>query len=102
MMTTWKLAPALAAGCSIVLKPDSQTPLSALRMAELASEVGFPPGTAQRQQQRGLAAADRSADADGEGAGVEVARERGRAFLERAGAVGVTLGACLAGYVVHG
>ena len=45
MMTTWKLAPALAAGCSVVLKPDSQTPLSALRMAELATEVGFPPGT---------------------------------------------------------
>src|SRR5438105_10167902 len=44
MMTTWKLAPALAAGCSVVLKPDSATPLSALRMAELASEVGFPPG----------------------------------------------------------
>jgi acyl-CoA reductase-like NAD-dependent aldehyde dehydrogenase len=43
-MTTWKLAPALAAGCSIVLKPDSATPLSALRMAELAAEVGFPPG----------------------------------------------------------
>ena len=45
MMTTWKLAPALAAGCSIVLKPDSQTPLTALRMAELATEVGFPPGS---------------------------------------------------------
>src|SRR5262245_36870421 len=45
MMTTWKLAPALAAGCSIVLKPDSQTPLSALRMAELATEVGFPQGS---------------------------------------------------------
>jgi acyl-CoA reductase-like NAD-dependent aldehyde dehydrogenase len=45
MMTTWKLAPALAAGCTIVLKPDSATPLSALRMAELATEVGFPPGT---------------------------------------------------------
>ncbi|HET9322286.1 MAG TPA: aldehyde dehydrogenase family protein [Gaiellaceae bacterium] len=45
MMTTWKLAPALAAGCSVVLKPDSQTPLSALRMAELATEVGFPPGS---------------------------------------------------------
>src|SRR5436309_5857616 len=44
MMTTWKLAPALAAGCTVVLKPDSQTPLSALRMAELATEVGFPPG----------------------------------------------------------
>ncbi|HYZ79411.1 MAG TPA: aldehyde dehydrogenase family protein [Gaiellaceae bacterium] len=44
MMTTWKLAPALAAGCAVVLKPDSATPLSALRMAELAAEVGFPPG----------------------------------------------------------
>jgi acyl-CoA reductase-like NAD-dependent aldehyde dehydrogenase len=45
MMTTWKLAPALAAGCTVVLKPDSATPLTALRMAELAAEVGFPPGT---------------------------------------------------------
>jgi len=44
MMTTWKLAPALAAGCTVVLKPDSATPVSALRMAELAAEVGFPPG----------------------------------------------------------
>ena len=44
MMTTWKLAPALAAGCTVVLKPDSATPLSALRMAELAGEVGFPLG----------------------------------------------------------
>jgi aldehyde dehydrogenase (NAD+)/betaine-aldehyde dehydrogenase len=43
-MTTWKLAPALAAGCTIVLKPDSATPLTALRLAELAGEVGFPPG----------------------------------------------------------
>jgi acyl-CoA reductase-like NAD-dependent aldehyde dehydrogenase len=45
MLATWKLAPALAAGCSVVLKPDPATPLSALRLAELASEVGFPPGT---------------------------------------------------------
>ena len=44
-MTTWKLAPALAAGCTVVLKPDSATPLTALRMAELAAELGFPPGT---------------------------------------------------------
>ncbi len=44
MMTAWKLAPALAAGCSVVLKPDPQTPLTALRLAELAAEVGFPPG----------------------------------------------------------
>jgi aldehyde dehydrogenase (NAD+)/betaine-aldehyde dehydrogenase len=44
MMTTWKLAPALAAGCTIVLKPDSMTPVTALRLAELAGEVGFPAG----------------------------------------------------------
>src|SRR5437870_4513739 len=45
MMTTWKLAPALAAGCAVVLKPDSATPLTALRLGELAGEVGFPPGS---------------------------------------------------------
>jgi acyl-CoA reductase-like NAD-dependent aldehyde dehydrogenase len=44
LMATWKLAPALAAGCAVVLKPDPQTPLSVLRIAELATEVGFPPG----------------------------------------------------------
>jgi acyl-CoA reductase-like NAD-dependent aldehyde dehydrogenase len=44
LMATWKLSPALAAGCSVVLKPDEATPLTALRMAELAGEVGFPPG----------------------------------------------------------
>ena len=44
MMSTWKLAPALAAGCSVVLKPDPQTPLTAIRLAELAAEVGFPAG----------------------------------------------------------
>ncbi|HZB22989.1 MAG TPA: aldehyde dehydrogenase family protein [Gaiellaceae bacterium] len=44
MMATWKVAPALAAGCTVVLKPDSSTPLSALRIAELAGEVGIPAG----------------------------------------------------------
>ena len=44
LMATWKLSPALAAGCPVVLKPDPQTPLSVLRIAELATEVGFPPG----------------------------------------------------------
>jgi aldehyde dehydrogenase (NAD+)/betaine-aldehyde dehydrogenase len=44
LMATWKLSPALAAGCSVVLKPDPQTPLSVLRIAELATEVGFPAG----------------------------------------------------------
>jgi gamma-glutamyl-gamma-aminobutyraldehyde dehydrogenase len=40
----WKVAPALAAGCTVALKPDAATPLTALRLAELAAEVGFPPG----------------------------------------------------------
>src|SRR5580765_7646515 len=44
MMATWKLAPALAAGCTVVLKPDPATPLTALRLGELATEVGFPAG----------------------------------------------------------
>src|SRR5207302_11427953 len=44
LMTSWKISPALAAGCTIVLKPAEQTPLSALRLGELALEVGFPPG----------------------------------------------------------
>jgi aldehyde dehydrogenase (NAD+)/betaine-aldehyde dehydrogenase len=44
LMAVWKLSPALAAGCSVVLKPDPQTPLSVLRVAELANEVGFPAG----------------------------------------------------------
>jgi acyl-CoA reductase-like NAD-dependent aldehyde dehydrogenase len=44
LMATWKIAPALAAGCTVVLKPAEQTPLTALRLGELALEVGFPPG----------------------------------------------------------
>ena len=44
MFTSWKLGPALAAGNTVVLKPAELTPLSALRVAELIDEVGFPPG----------------------------------------------------------
>jgi phenylacetaldehyde dehydrogenase len=44
MMAAWKLAPALAAGCTIVLKPAEQTPLSALRFGELIAEAGIPDG----------------------------------------------------------
>jgi phenylacetaldehyde dehydrogenase len=43
-MAAWKLAPALAAGCSIVLKPAEQTPLSAIRLVELCEEAGIPAG----------------------------------------------------------
>ena len=44
LMQAWKLGPALAAGCTVVMKPAEQTPLSALRVGELALEAGFPPG----------------------------------------------------------
>ncbi len=44
LMQAWKWAPALAAGCTVVLKPAEQTPLTALRIAELAQEAGFPDG----------------------------------------------------------
>src|SRR5437016_6237985 len=44
LMAAWKLAPALAAGCTVVLKPAEQTPLTALRLGELFEEAGFPKG----------------------------------------------------------
>jgi phenylacetaldehyde dehydrogenase len=44
LMASWKLAPALAAGCTMVLKPAEQTPLSALRLAQLMTEAGLPKG----------------------------------------------------------
>ena len=44
LMAAWKLAPAMAMGCCVVLKPAEQTPLSVLRLAELIVEAGFPAG----------------------------------------------------------
>jgi phenylacetaldehyde dehydrogenase len=44
LMAIWKIAPALAAGCTVVLKPAEETPLTALRLGELVLEAGFPPG----------------------------------------------------------
>ncbi|MEM9186513.1 MAG: aldehyde dehydrogenase family protein, partial [Planctomycetota bacterium] len=44
LMAAWKWGPALAAGCTIVMKPAEQTPLSCLRMAKLAQEAGIPDG----------------------------------------------------------
>jgi phenylacetaldehyde dehydrogenase len=44
LMAAWKLGPALATGCCVVLKPAEQTPLSALRLGELIQEAGFPDG----------------------------------------------------------
>lgn len=47
MMTSWKIAPALAAGNSVILKPSEKSPLSALRLAQLVQEAGIPPGVFQ-------------------------------------------------------
>ena len=44
LMAVWKIAPALASGCSIVVKPAEQTPLSTLKLGELAIEAGIPSG----------------------------------------------------------
>ena len=47
LMLAWKIGPALAAGCSVIVKPAEQTSLTALRMAELAAEAGVPRGVFQ-------------------------------------------------------
>ena len=44
MMAVWKMAPALAAGCSIIIKPAEDTPLTAIRVAKIAQEAGIPDG----------------------------------------------------------
>jgi phenylacetaldehyde dehydrogenase len=45
LMAAWKLAPALATGCAVVLKLAEQTPMSGLRLAQLFDQAGFPPGS---------------------------------------------------------
>jgi acyl-CoA reductase-like NAD-dependent aldehyde dehydrogenase len=47
LLTSWKVAPALAAGCAVIVKPASQTPLSALEMGRIGLEAGLPPGVLQ-------------------------------------------------------
>ena len=44
MMLAWKIGPALAAGCSVILKPSRYTPLASLEVAYLAKEAGIPAG----------------------------------------------------------
>ena len=64
LMAAWKLAPALATGCTIVLKPAEQTPLSALRLGELIQEAGFPDGVVNIVTGYGAAGAALSVHAD--------------------------------------
>ena len=44
MMAVWKMAPALAAGCSVIIKPAEDTPLTAIRVAQIGKEAGIPDG----------------------------------------------------------
>ena len=59
LMAAWKLAPALAAGCTVVLKPAEITPLTACKLAEIIHEVGLPPGVVNIIPGRGSVAGQR-------------------------------------------
>jgi phenylacetaldehyde dehydrogenase len=59
MMAVQKIAPALAAGCTVILKPAEQTPLTALRLADLVAEAGFPAGVFNLVTGMGETAGDR-------------------------------------------
>jgi acyl-CoA reductase-like NAD-dependent aldehyde dehydrogenase len=65
MFCSWKLGPALAAGNTVVMKPSELTPMTSLRLAQLVSEVGFPPGTVNIVP--GYGPADRGAPEDRQG-----------------------------------
>ncbi|WP_110971876.1 aldehyde dehydrogenase family protein [Pseudomonas huaxiensis] len=58
LLACWKLGPALATGCSVVLKPADETPLSALKLAELVLEVGYPAGVFNVVTGTGVVAGD--------------------------------------------
>ena len=53
LMLAWKVAPALATGNTVVLKPAETTPLTALAFAEITAEAELPPGCVQRGHRRG-------------------------------------------------
>lgn len=54
MMLSWKMAPCLAAGNTVVIKPAEFTPLTALKFAELTVKAGFPPGVINVLPGKGL------------------------------------------------
>lgn len=65
MIAAWKLAPALAAGCAVVLKPSEDAPLTSLLLAELCHEAGFPPGAVSVLPGRGETTGRRLAEHPG-------------------------------------
>ncbi len=87
IMAAWKIGPVLAAGNSLVLKPSEKSPLSALRLAELALEAGIPPGVFNVVPGFGHTAGKALAAAHGRGCdrlhGLDRNRQAGRAVRRR-------------------
>ncbi len=83
-MGTRKIAPAIAAGCTMVVKPAQQTPLSMLALAQILERAGLPGGRAERDHRPALRRGDRAAAARSAHAQAVVHRlDRGRAHADR-------------------
>ncbi|MGK2936234.1 MAG: aldehyde dehydrogenase family protein [Solirubrobacteraceae bacterium] len=90
LMAAWKLGPALAAGCTIILKPAEQTPLSALRLGELILEAGIPPGVVNIVTGFGEAGAALAAHGDVDKVAFTGSTEVGKLIVGAAGASNLT------------
>ncbi len=84
LMAAWKLGPALAAGCTVILKPAEQTPLSAIRLGELIMEAGFPEGVVNVVPGYGEAGAALSAHNDVDKVAFTGSTEVGKLILKAA------------------
>jgi phenylacetaldehyde dehydrogenase len=85
LMAAWKLGPALATGCTVILKPAEQTPLSALRLGELILEAGFPKGVVNILTGFGEAGAALAAHSDVDKVAFTGSTEVGRLIVKAAG-----------------
>ncbi len=85
LMAAWKLGPALATGCTVILKPAEQTPLSALRLGELVVEAGFPRGVINILTGFGEAGAALAAHSDVDKVAFTGSTEVGRLIVKAAG-----------------
>lgn len=85
LMAAWKLGPALATGCTVILKPAEQTPLSALRLGELIVEAGFPKGVVNILTGFGDAGAALAAHSDVDKVAFTGSTEVGRLIVKAAG-----------------
>ena len=96
-MAVWKLGPALATGCTVVLKPASETPVTALRLAELIAEAGYPDGvvnvvTGSGREAGAALAAHPGVDKVAFTGSTAVGREVGHVAIERMAHVSLELG----------